>query len=306
MSKLSRLNPFPYLLHKIVEFALSLLTKPIARYTLAHPNDIAQLERDMRKGDVLLVEGNERISACIKYLTQSSWSHSAIYVGDEALKRDPELKHELIEKFGDDARFLLVEALVESGVVLTPLSKYRNFNIRICRPHRLTPAHLHDVIDFAVSQVGLKYDLKNIFDLARYFLPVSIVPSRWRRKALQFGSSNPTQVICSSLIAECFNRVRYPIVPTYEPFPDGYEAARPVRSLKVVAGILGRLSTREPRMPGLLRMISPTLITPRDFDLSPYFEIIKFDIADGAKFDYRKLHWVDEPKPETQELEKSA
>jgi hypothetical protein len=74
----------------------------------------------------------------------------------------------------------------------------------------------------------------------------------------------------------------------------------------VVAGILGRLSTREPQIPGLLRMISPTLITPRDFDLSPYFEIIKFDIADGSKFDYRKLQWVDEPKPETQELEKSA
>ena len=41
---------------------------------------------------MVLVEGNERISECIKYLTQSSWSHSALYVGDEPMRRDPELQ----------------------------------------------------------------------------------------------------------------------------------------------------------------------------------------------------------------------
>ncbi|HXZ88043.1 MAG TPA: YiiX/YebB-like N1pC/P60 family cysteine hydrolase [Candidatus Binataceae bacterium] len=300
MSKLSRLNPFSFLLRKLVDFALSLLTKPVARYTLAAPNDMEQLQRGMRKGDVLLVEGNERISECIKYLTQSSWSHSAIYVGDEPLKRDPELKRELVEKFGDDANYLLVEALVESGVVLTPLSKYRNFNIRICRPHRLAAADQREVVDFALSHVGLKYDLKNIFDLARYFLPVSIVPARWRRQALHFGSGNPTQVICSSLIAESFHRVRYPVVPRYEPFPPGFAP------VKLVAGFLGRFSGSGRPLPGLLRMVSPTLITPRDFDLSPYFEIIKFDVLGGSKFDYRKLLWAEEAKPEAEELEKSA
>ena len=59
-------------------------------------------------------------------------------------------------------------------------------------------------------------------------------------------------------------------------------------------------------MPGLLRMVSPTLVTPRDFDLSPYFEIIKFDVAGGSRFDYRKLQWVAESKPEHEQLEKSA
>jgi Permuted papain-like amidase enzyme, YaeF/YiiX, C92 family len=298
---LSKLNPFPSLLHRLVNFALSLLTKPIARYTLAAPNDIDQLQRGMRKGDVLLVEGNERISECIKYLTQSSWSHSAVYVADEALKHYPEMKAQLLEKFGDDANHMLVEALVESGVVLTPLSKYRYFNIRICRPHRLTPADQREVVDFALNHVGLRYDLKNIFDLARYFLPVTIVPARLRRQALHFGSSNPTQVICSSLIAECFQRVRYPIIPRYEPFPPDLQ-----HPIKAAARFFGRFSRNGRPLPGLLKMVSPTLITPRDFDLSPYFEIIKFDVAGGSKFDYRKLQWAEEPKPETEELEKSA
>jgi hypothetical protein len=32
-------------------------------------------------------------------------------------------------------------------------------------------------------------------------LPVSLVPRRFRRKALQFGSGLPTQVICSGMLA---------------------------------------------------------------------------------------------------------
>src|SRR6516162_8844122 len=45
-------------------------------------DDAARALRDtLRPGDVLLVEGKGRISGGIKYLTQSTWSHSALYVG---------------------------------------------------------------------------------------------------------------------------------------------------------------------------------------------------------------------------------
>src|SRR5271167_314935 len=159
MARRDKSGPISWVLDRMSDWAIGLLTKPVSSYSLQIPNDIAALKRHIRKGDVILVEGNERISECIKYLTQSSWSHSAIYVGDEALKHDLEIKRELTEKFGDEAQYLLVEALVESGVVLTPLDKYRNFNIRICRPHRLASADLREVVNFALSQVGLKYDL---------------------------------------------------------------------------------------------------------------------------------------------------
>jgi Permuted papain-like amidase enzyme, YaeF/YiiX, C92 family len=288
--KLARLNPFPYILHKLVGFAASLLTKPIARYSLTIPNDLAQLRKHIRKGDVLLVEGNERVSEVIKYLSQSSWSHAAIYVGDEPLRRSPELRRELMEKYGDEANYLLVEALVESGVVLSPVSKYLDFNIRICRPLQLTAPDRAVVVNHAIANVGHTYDLKNLFDLARYFLPVSIVPARLRRQALEFGSTDPTRVICSSTIAECFGRVRFPIVPRYEPLPAGTQAP-PSRY-----GWLERFTRKEHPL-HLLRMVSPTLITPRDFDLSPYFEIIKFNVIESSRFDYHKLRWVEEPGP---------
>ncbi len=287
-------NPIAYLLNRLVRFAAELLSKQVTGYTVPFPNDLAQLARLIRKGDVLLVEGNERISEVIKYLTQSSWSHAALYVGDEAVRRDPSLR----EKFGADADHLLVEALVNNGVVLTPLANYREFNIRICRPWGLTAADQRAVVDYALDNVGKQYDLRNLFDLARYFLPVSIVPARLRRQALEFGSTDPTRLICSSLIAESFARVRFPIVPRFEPLPPDFAPPRPRPSLR-----FEWLRGRAAAPPGLMRRVASTLITPRDFDLSPYFAIVKFNVIEGSRFDYHKLLWI-EDQPET--AEKSA
>jgi Permuted papain-like amidase enzyme, YaeF/YiiX, C92 family len=301
MSASKLLEPFRRIRDAVMRFGVRQLTKPLKRYTLAYPNDLAELKQQIRKGDVILVEGNERVSQVIKYLTQSSWSHSALYVGDEAIKRDPELRLKLAQEYGEEANYMVVEALVQSGVVLTPLARYRDFNIRICRPHRLSESDLRVVMDEALAGVGRKYDLRNVFDLARYFLPVSMVPARFRRTALRFGSGDPTRAICSSMIAECFDKVRFPIVPKIEPLPEGYPVVHgPPRRL-------GRLISGPPQLPlGLYHMISPSLVTPRDFDLSPYFEVIKFNLIAGVRFDYRRIVWADHETEESSKLEKAS
>jgi Permuted papain-like amidase enzyme, YaeF/YiiX, C92 family len=282
------------LLDWMSDWAVGLLTKPIKSYALHIPNDMAALKRHIRKGDVILVEGNERISECIKYLTQSSWSHSALYVGDEPIRRNPEMKAPLVAQFGEEANFLVVEAIVEAGVVLSPLSKYRDFNLRVCRPFNLSAADLADVMDEAIRSVGDTYDLRNVIDLARYFLPVSLVPARFRRQALQFGSGEPTRVICSSVIASSFHRVKFPIVPSYEQLPPDTQPPPPPRRR---LWPIGSKSTTGELQYGMLRMVSPTLVTPRDFDLSPYFEIIKFNIIENMRFDYHKILWAGDPPP---------
>ena len=292
MARREKSGVISWLRQRITDWALGLLTKPIKSYALQIPNDIAALKHHIRKGDVVLVEGNERISECIKYLTQSSWSHSALYVGDEPIRRNPALKAPLAAKFGEEANFLLVEAIVEAGVVLSPISKYRDFNIRVCRPFNLSAADLADVMDEAIRSVGDTYDVRNVIDLARYFLPVSLVPARFRRQALQFGSGVPTQVICSSMIAAAFHRVKFPIVPSYEQLPPEAMPEAPRRKLWPI----GSRTTGAWRY-GALRMVSPTLITPRDFDLSPYFEIIKFNIIENMRFDYHKILWAEDAPP---------
>ena len=44
-------------------------------------SDFERIRHELKPGDVLLVEGRTRISEVIKVITQSPWSHAALYVG---------------------------------------------------------------------------------------------------------------------------------------------------------------------------------------------------------------------------------
>ena len=232
---------------------------------------------------MLLVEGDQRVSQAIKYLTMSSWSHSALYIGDALLRRDSPRRVEIQRRFGREARYLIVEALVDRGVVLSPLVKYIHQNIRICRPIGLKPDDLAVVLDYVIARIGFKYDQRNFWDLMRYLLPFRMVPSNLREDALHFGSGRDTETICSSLLAEAFGQVGFPILPV-----PVRKKPRNVRQ-RLRQQILGRPTRRA--YSGLLRARHPTLCVPRDFDVSPYFDIVKFNARDVAAFDYRRLEW---------------
>jgi hypothetical protein len=238
----------------------SYLNQPRGQYTSFSVTPVRRLKTILRPADILLIEGNTRISTAIKYLTQSTWSHAAFYVGDVL---DP----------GSEG--MLIEADMEKGVIAVPLSNYRNFNTRICRPIGLTEEHRRSAVDFMMSRIGLQYDLKNVFDLARYLLPTPPVPVRWRRQMLALGSGDPTRAICSSLIAQAFQSIQYPILPNLRDSGDGGPVS--VRDMaKQIFGIRHH-----------------SLFTPRDFDLSPYFSIVKPTLDGG--FDYRQLTWYEDP-----------
>ncbi len=254
--------------------ASQVLTAPLGNFPRSVGQDFDALRSTVRRGDVLLVAGNQRVSEVIRYLTQSSWSHSAIYVGDGLLRRSPEQADELRAQYGADAEHMVIEALLESGVVASPLSKYTGFRVRLCRPFNLSDEDCERVLDLSIAHMGFRYDVANIFDLARYFLPVSMVPARFRREALQFGSGQPTEVICSSMIADAFEEVGFPVLPRTvesEEDADGYHA-----------DVATSWPSRRPLACHLRMQRHPSrLITPRDFDLSPYFEIVKFSLRDG-------------------------
>jgi hypothetical protein len=273
-----------WLTRKILDY----LTEPLPHYQRFVWNDPQALRRHIRKGDVLLVDGDNRVSQIIKYLTQSCWSHAALYVGDELLRRGGETADRAREIFGADAEELMVEALPH-GVVASPLSKYIDYNIRIARPHRLRPEHLKVIVDDALAAIGWRYDLRNVLDLARYLVPVHVVPNFLRRTALHFGSGQPTEVICSSLLGRLFAKVRFPILPQIE-YPDAFDAPAADRPtlLRRIFGFESESYT------GIFRMRHPTLLTPRDFDLSPYFEIIKFNVVADGRFDYQRIQWAAE------------
>jgi hypothetical protein len=268
---------------RLLALATRTLTKPRGRYNHILPNDLDRLRQALRPGDVVLVDGDQRVSEVIKYLTQSSWSHSVLYAGDELLRRDPERRAELLARHGSDAQHMVVEALME-GVIASPLSKYAGFNLRVCRPTGLRRDDLARILDEVLAQLGNRYDLRNLLDLARYFFPVSLIPRRFRRQALQLGSGLTTQVICSSLIGRAFQNVGFPILPVMTPVEEP-----PVRQ-RLRDRLLRR---RPPPYPAVFQRQLPSVITPRDFDLSPYFEIVKFNLVEVPKFDYRRIRWAE-------------
>lgn len=251
------------ILDRIGHRLASRLNRPCSGYKPYTPSDLETLRRILRPGDVLLIEGGERISTAIKYLTQSTWSHAAVFVGDLLPKPDD----------GSEPHHL-VEVNLGEGCVSVPLSKYASYNTRICRPAGLLAAERAQVAEFMIARIGLKYDMRNILDLLRYFFPTPPVPVRWRRRMLAFGSGKPTRAICSSLIARAFQSVRYPILPD-------------------VTTVKRRSGSRQARAE-ILHIRHHSLFAPRDFDLSPWFEIVKPHLADGV--DHRSLKWASPPE----------
>lgn len=243
-------------------WALRFLTRPAARSASLErlPSDPDALAAVLKPADVLLVEGTERVSRVISYLTTSTWSHAALYLGEAA---PPACVENARARHPDgDGRRLLLEALPQEGVVASPLDKYRNHAVRVCRARLLAPADASRVLAFAAEQIGKTYDVDNIVDLARYFLPPGLVPARLRLDALHFGAGKPTEVICSSLLAQAFASVGYPVRAA---------GARRRTSLgRRVARALGFPDRRTKP-----RRVPATLIVPRDFDLSPFFDVVK-------------------------------
>src|SRR5438445_3194060 len=142
-----------WLRKKVFNVAARVLTKPRGNYNRILPTDLETLRLTIRKGDVVLVDGDQRVSEVIKYLTQSSWSHVALYVGDELLRRFPARREELVRLHGQDAQHLIIEALNE-GVVASPLAKYAGFNTRVCRPHGLQRDDLQRVLNEVIAPLG--------------------------------------------------------------------------------------------------------------------------------------------------------
>ncbi len=248
------MHPMHFLGRSLARF----LAKPAA--AAAHPATCTpgMLASVLRKGDVLLVEGDSRFSVAVKYLTQSSWSHATFCIGD-ALG---------VPKPGEEVR-VLVEADIEYGVRAVPLSAYAHFHTRICRPVGLREDEIDRLVGLVTERLGQQYDLKNVIDLARYlFRPP--VPHRWKRRLLALGSGDPTRAICSTLIAGAFQRLPYPILPEIYACEPSDRAQRE--------------NYRE-----LLHIRHYSLYTPRDFDVSPYFRIIKPTLE---HFDPHRLVWA--------------
>ena len=227
--------------------------------------DFNRMIEELKPCDVLLVESHTRIGNIIRLISESNWTHAALYIGRAADISDPELRKRL-SQYSNHApsEQLIIESILGKGTIVSTLASYRNEHLRVLRPSSLLPEDAKQVIAFAIRDLGEKYSLRQLFDLARFIFPWSIFPRRWRSSLFQHNMLQPTEDICSSMIAFAFLSVNYPILPLIKKQGRHYA-----------------FTQRNPR-----------LYIPSDFDLSPYFDIIKYPICPlHPGMSYRDLPW---------------
>jgi len=227
--------------------------------------DFERVRFEIRPGDVLLIEGRSRISDVIKTITFSRWTHAALYIG-----RIDEIENEAasanVRKYyrGDRKDQLLIEALATQGTIISRLNKYQYHNLRICRPRDLSPQDVQKVVFYATRCVGMKYSTRQLLDLARFFFPYGVLPKRWRSSLFEKKIGTSTRIICSTMLAEAFASVQYPVLPFIQSVDGG-------------------------KFHWFRR--NSSLFVPTDFDYSPYFDVIKYPFFGDDLAIYKKLPW---------------
>ena len=232
-------------------------------------NNFERMAENLNVADVILFEGRTRVSEVIKIITLSPWTHAAIYIGKlEDIKNPRTIS--IVKKHYDGpvSEPLVIVSLLGYGTIVNPLSRYAKENLRICRPDGISKGDKDKVICFATEHLGINYDVRQILDLARFLFPYAILPREWRSSLFQHNAGKPTAIVCSSMIARCFQSVSFPILPIVE---------------------------NENKERVKLRKRNFRLFTPADFDYSPYFKVIKFPFLTLANTsNYRDLPWEDE------------
>ena len=223
-------------------FVVRRVNKRKQLYNLHYPNDLQDLNRKLLPGDVLLVEGDYGVSDWIKVYSSHTWSHCALFVGDQS-RASSVLPKEFVEDHPS-----LVEAIMGRGVILGSLSKYEGCNLRICRPRNLTRLQRETVIRWALAKVGVSYDLENVLQFMSLPFEDQQVPPTHDISEVSSG-----KYTCSSLLAAAFGQVGLDVLHYYD------------RTAKRIVPY------------------HYSHIQPKDFDLSPSFNIIKVQPASYRK-----------------------
>ena len=202
------------------------LAQPVRHYSPATTADPQSLSELLLPGDVLLTDGNTRIAALVKRITGSGWSHVSMYVGPLEEGPDP---------------LCIVEADIAAGVRAVRLSELRGLHVRALRPTGLNELERRRLADGVVTHIGAEYDLALAWALAGKLLRLPLAPRLPMPPTTMAQSA--TRFVCSTLLAQAFMLVGYPITPV-------------------------QIAVRDPRA------ADHRYVTPRDFESASVFEVV--------------------------------
>lgn len=151
-------------------------------------------EGQLQKGDIILSHvpleplkhPGSIVSAAIRKITNSHWSHSAMYLGNGKV----------------------LEADWDGVVIDNLVRRYKNTDISFWRHKKIREIDEDYLVADARKTVGKDYDFGQLFDL----IPLFIFRGRWKKRA-KAGSVN--KIICSEACSRGYYRQGFPVMKKY-------------------------------------------------------------------------------------------
>lgn len=204
--------------------------------------------------DIVLIDGTAPADNRIKAITGSNWSQVLLYLGRLHDIKDPTLRATASDftPCQSNTQLLLKVDLVH-GVHLITLSQLQESQLRICRPRGLNDDEKQTIIRYALSR--LESHKKHAWwpAIRLLLVPWALLPRGWRKPVFKLLSGRRLRRSVGGTIGDAFSFIQFPILPLVKQDSDGKtKLYRPY----------------------------PMVFYPSDFDLSPYFDVIKYSFAD--------------------------
>ncbi|KGD63920.1 hypothetical protein Y5S_02910 [Alcanivorax nanhaiticus] len=210
--------------------------------------DLDSLRSVIRPCDVLLVAGHSSIDRTFKVIGDSRYARAVLYVGRLHDVADPALRALLSDYTPcEPDTQLVIDASLERGLIVEPLSALEGRQMRVCRAQGLSDNEAQDVLRYAISRIGAGGGRSWAALTLMALVPWRWMPLRWRSSLFRRWAGELIKALSGTVIADAFSFVQFPVLPLVK--EDGSGAR-------------------------LLRL-QPRAVTAADFDHSPYFEIIK-------------------------------
>jgi hypothetical protein len=216
-------------------------------------SDFDRLSQQLRPGDVLLIDGRSPLDETLKTVASSRWSRVALYLGRLHQISDPTLRRQLSHYLPcHPDTGLILQARLDTGVVLQPLTSLGQEHLRICRPRGLRDAAVDTALRHAISRLGVGTP-RSWFAVFTLLLPWGLLPRRWRCSTFAALAGSLLRQVAGTPVGDAFAFVQFPVLPL----------------VKSRRGDTSRLYSRQ-----------PGIYFAADFDHSPYMDVIKYPFVD--------------------------
>lgn len=226
-------------------------------------SDYDRIRAELKLCDVILVEGRSVADDVVRDITCCQWTHSLLYIGRLMDIEDPDVRTLIRQHIDCEPDMaLVIDTRLGDGVQVRLFSDFEREHMRLCRPKGVADKDLIQVIRYAVSRLGTDREVTELPDLAKFYFPWGLIPLNWRLALFRYNPGTHSRLMSSNLIADAFGFIQFPIMPL----------------VKTTGRNGAQLFRRTPR-----------LCLPKDIDLSPYFDVVKYPFIDFSNYSGENL-----------------